>query len=1193
MIQALLTNLRFELGLRKRQVSAYVYFLIFFGVGFLFTLLFGGAFQGFQVIMGGSEQTFVNSPYMILTLLNTSMLFGLFILPPFFGQALYRDFGCDFEEILYSTPSHRKGLLMGRFLGAFTTLLLIFGGFALGIYLATWIPMIQEKMLGPNAFSFYLMPFLVIIIPNFFIFGSFFFLLVSKTKNMASTYVLALVAFVAFILFSKLSGRYMEYRFLIGLLDPLGWMASGEVTRNWSVYQQNNQVVPLVGSLLYNRIIWLSLGLGCFLTTLMTFNIHRKKGRSSKQGEAVSPESPRDRSVHFYRPQFKKGYLGKLFVRQFRFEFGQIFKSVHFQILTLAGVVFCFVAMNSIQLSTVASYPVTYQMMTVASGQFGLFIAIILIFFAGESVWRDRDRNMNLIVDATPAPSWILALTKYLSFLLIVAFLSLVVIGCSVVVQTFSGYFHYEWGVYAKMSALNFLYYALVIALAFFIQAMVNNRYVGYGLMIAYFFLSFALPKIGFEHKLYRYGTGHFPTYSDMNGYGRFIWPHLKYQFYWASLAGLLIIASLLFWQRGLQDVSWSERIRRARERFRFQYYGMAALLCLFSFGTLGSIIFYNTNIQNTYRTTGQKELQKYNYEKKYKQYQNVPQPSFTSVKVFVDIFPHQGRMFSRASFGLKNKTDVAIDTLYLNINTSDRIDENIQWSVPILETKEDKELGFMIVKLVRALGPGEEFSMDYELTIDHRYFANSISGTDIVGNGTFFNNNYYPSFGYNSGMEISSTKTRKKYGLEEQESLPDKKINQKNIFKMDLVEFEATLGTSSDQIAVAPGYLVKKWKEKGRNYYQYKMDHKILNFYSFVSAKYEVLRDKWKDVNIEIYYHKTHDKNLDRMIQSIKMSLDYFTKHFGPYQHKQFRILEFPRYRSFAQSFPNTVPYSEAVGFIAKVDEKDPYPRNDVPFYITSHELAHQWWPHQVIGAYLKGGNVMSESFAEYSALMVMKKHFGHHKMKKFLKYNTDQYFFGRKKEPKVENPLYRSDFQNYLDYSKGASVMYALQDYVGEEVVNRAFREYLNTYPIEKEHPYPTTEDFVAILKKNISPQYHPLIEDFFKKIVLFDNKVIKAEYRPTENDKYEVTITFEAKKLYADGLGKETPSPFKQDIYFGVQDVLGNFLYLAKREVSNGQNTIRLVVDAKPHKVGIDPLHILIDKQLNDNVISVKKK
>src|SRR5690606_21974120 len=145
---------------------------------------------------------------------------------------------------------------------------------------------------------------------------------------------------------------------------------------------------------------------------------------------------------------------------------------------------------------------------------------------------------------------------------------------------------------------------------------------------------------------------------------------------------------------------------------------------------------------------------------------------------------------------------------------------------------------------------------------------------------------------------------------------------------------------------------------------------------------------------NIEIYYQEGHEYNLERMINSIKKSLDYYTKHFSPYQHKQVRIIEFPRYNSFAQSFPNTIPYSESIGFITKVGDEPE--KIDVPFYVTAHEVAHQWWAHQVIGGNVQGAVLMSETMSQYSALMVMEKEYGKKAMKKFLKYEMDKYLQG-----------------------------------------------------------------------------------------------------------------------------------------------------------------------------------------------------
>jgi aminopeptidase N len=155
---------------------------------------------------------------------------------------------------------------------------------------------------------------------------------------------------------------------------------------------------------------------------------------------------------------------------------------------------------------------------------------------------------------------------------------------------------------------------------------------------------------------------------------------------------------------------------------------------------------------------------------------------------------------------------------------------------------------------------------------------------------------------------------------------------------------------------SIAPGYLQKEWRENGRRYFHYKTEAPILSFWSYLSARYEVRRGQWKDVPIEVYYHPSHPYNVDRMIDGVKKSLTYFTEHFSPCQHRQVRILEFPRYERFAQSFPNTIPFSESIGFIASLEDPEDI---DYVFYVTAHEIAHQWWAHQVIGGDVQGATV------------------------------------------------------------------------------------------------------------------------------------------------------------------------------------------------------------------------------------------
>ena len=241
------------------------------------------------------------------------------------------------------------------------------------------------------------------------------------------------------------------------------------------------------------------------------------------------------------------------------------------------------------------------------------------------------------------------------------------------------------------------------------------------------------------------------------------------------------------------------------------------------------------------------------------------------------------------------------------------------------------------------------------------------------------------------------------------------------NLFTSDSewITFHTVVSTSSDQIAIAPGYLKREWTQSGRRYFEYSMgDTRINNFFSFLSGRFNVKRDHWNGVAIEIYYLQGHEYNIDRMIESTKSGLDYYQRSFGPYQFRQFRVLEFPRYRQFAQSFPNTVPYSEAIGFIQRVKKPDDI---DLLYFVTAHELAHQWWGHQLIGSATQGSNMMSETLAEYSALKVLERRYGPDMLHKQLRHELDGYLRGRGGETRHEPPLVLVQREPYVWYQRG----------------------------------------------------------------------------------------------------------------------------------------------------------------------------
>ena len=297
---------------------------------------------------------------------------------------------------------------------------------------------------------------------------------------------------------------------------------------------------------------------------------------------------------------------------------------------------------------------------------------------------------------------------------------------------------------------------------------------------------------------------------------------------------------------------------------------------------------------------------------------------------------------------------------------------------------------------------------------------------------------------------------------------------------------------------------------------------------------------------------------------------------------------------RSSPRAFANTIPYSEGIGFV--VDARDKA-KIDMVTYVTAHELGHQWWAHQVIGADMQGASMLSETFAQYSALMAMKHLYGPDQIRKFLKFELDSYLRSRGAEAVEELPLERVEDQGYIHYRKGSLVMYRLQDEVGEAAVNRALRHLLHDYAF-KGPPYPASRDFVADLRAEVGPDKQQLVTDLFEKITLYDLRAVRAFSNKRADGRYDVTLEVSAKKLYANGQGKETEAamdePFDVGLFdkqpgkpdFGPKDVI-LFKHLP---VKSGMQTFRFTVDRAPKFAGVDPYNKAIDRNSDDNTVPV---
>ena len=1195
--------LSFELKYKFRRPAVYIYWGILFALTFLIVNAFSGLIDGVSVSIGGmGGKIFTNSPFIIYTLVSGLSFMALILLPALIGNSIYRDYENNTHALLFSYPMSKFGYLGGRFFGGFIASIFVFSSIGLGIYFASLMPYLNRDFFGENNFLSYLSPYLSSVIPNIFIVGTIIFTIAAISRNLLATYLGCIALLVLYGVAGSLISD-IENTTLASLLDPFGGTAFDTLTKYWTVTEKNEQLIPFTWHLLLNRVVWVALAIVIFTALLSKFKFSQNvfQLRFRKNSRIVFANiNPVHKLFKLKLPKVSQTFSAKAkfkqLIRLIRFETKNLIKNPYFLGILATGILF--IMINTGQLGKMygtTTYPVTYQVIELLGGTFALFVLIIITFLSGEIVWNERSFRINEIVDSLPIPTWTIYLSKLSALFVVQLILMTIILLIGIIAQAVMGYFNFEIGLYLKgLFGVTIIDYILLCFLAFIVHTVVNNKYLGHFVMILYYLFSSFMGGLGLEHNLYDFASDPGIMYSDMNGYGHFVWSFVTYKAYWFSFAIILAILSNLLWVRG-NDKTFRERIKLFKQRLTGST-KISLTIFLIIFIGLGSFIFYNTNILNEYSTSKEKLLESVNYEKNYKKYQNYVQPRIVEMNMNVDIFPEKRDAFFKGYYIVKNKSDKPIDSVF--INYSSNIDfKKFEFEKPFDIIYDDKELEFRICKFKTPLLPGDSTKVNIELDIITRGFRNRGSNTRLLKNGTFLSSDYLPKIGYNQGYELTNEKKRKKYDLPEKQLIA--KIDDSDALQNtyisndgDWIRFETIVSTTSEQTAIAPGYLEKEWEENGRKYFHYKMDSKILNFVAWLSADYEKIEDSWNGIDLAVYYHKGHEYNIDDMMKAMKMSLEYYSENFTPFQFRQLRIFEFPRFSSFAQSFPNMIPFSESIGFIANIKDEDV----NYPFWVTAHETAHQWWAHQVIGANVEGATVTSEVLCQYSSLKVIEKEYGIEKVRDFIKYEMDSYLTGRSTESHYEPPLlYLRLDQGYLHYNKGAIVMYALADYIGEEKINKAIHDFAEEYAFQ-EPPFVTSLGFLKHLKGVTPDSLQYLIHDMFETITLYENKVADVSYEELENGKYMVNFTVECQKFRADSLGRENEIPVNDwiDIAVFSKEVSDSTkkeseIFLKKYKIEENKRDFEFVIDYKPSKVGIDPYFKLIDRHRDDNTKS----
>lgn len=1190
--------MRFEFLGRMQKVSTHVFFLLLTAIGYIAVLRSSGPLRLLRIKPG--ELTPLNSPYILFFLINITTTLGILITAAYFGKAAHRDFKYHTHELLFSLPVKKRDYVTGRFCGAVLSTLFVFSGVGLGAWLASLFPAWNADRIVHVPIWAYLQPYLIAVFPNIILVGTLSFLLILSTRKFFPVYAGLTGLLFLYIMAASLGNTHQF--FAASLLDPFGLIGSQSIYMYWNVAQKNSLLIPLEAGFLINRLIWMGAAIFFLAVTFIKFKasafIEDQKGTKRKPGpnglleqDSWIPDQIRSRPDLNFNPSVR---LKQMLFTTWK-DFSGLMHNVYFLVILGLGFLMTLVLgfRNVGLIRGTPSLPVTSQVLDVYRVPVYLFSLLVILFSSGELIWKERNKGVSPISDSLPIPEWVFFLGKWGAMMLVHVVIASITLLSSLGTQIMQGYYRFEIPLYLiELFGVRWVYFSLLSVFALFIQVIVNRRFPAY--ILSLLLVDDLMPSLGLQHHLWRFGSSPWHTYTEMNGYGPFVKPLIAFNAYWAAFSLILIIFSLLFWVRGY-DRGIKHRLKQLRQRFN-RTKGTVLFLSLASCLFLGGFIIYNTSFLNRFETTGDRDRMCAEYEKQYKHLDALPQPKIISLNTHIDLYPKKRRLRVRGTMSLANRSDSPIKDIIVHIPRDAEI-HNLGWEKSSTVTFEDPRFGLIHVTLADALPAGEVTRMMFDLEFAEKGFPNhsrpetwSLPQTALVRNGSFFYNfHIMPFIGYDPyfQFELEGRSKRKKYGLPPKRDIPELEDSQARRYMpmgkdSEWIDFEAVLSTSPDQIMITSGDLIRTWTENERRYFHYKSQGQILKHLAFLSARYEVKREKWRNVDIEIYYHKSHGTNIGLMMEAAIHSLKVFTEKFGPYQFNYLRVVEFPRYKIEAEGFPGVIPISEGYGFIAHFAQD----RVEYAYRVMAHEVGHMWWGHQVLGAWMEGVFLMSETMAQYSALLVIDQKYEKKLIDDYIRREMDRYLRGRSRESTEEVPLIKTNMDSiHVHYAKGFCVMNALRNYIGEEALNKALRRYIDDTKFQTA-PFTISTEFLDYLRPAVPENLRYILRDWFENITYYEARILEAACQMEESGRCRIKISFDIKKIRTDGMGNETEVPLHDLIPLGLYSKEGEELYYEKHWIHSGTGTIEITMDRKPAAAVLDPHFLLIDKNSSDN-------
>lgn len=1201
-------------GLRMnlRRLTIWIFAAVFLLIVFL---LYAGLLR-FGGMAASGVKLAVNADYAIAMILGVFSFGLMHFTATLCGDPVVKDVRLGTTHILRALPVGSRTYVVGKFLAGYASVLTIYAVFLAALFFGQALPHGADvESLPFRILPFFKFALLFVLVPTFFV-GAASFCIGTLTGSMKTVYLAVTVLLVAWALVTERL-EDMELRWL-AYFEPSGitWLSEQVARSRGNAWLNTHSIQPDLGFLL-NRVMLLAAGAGALAYTVYRYPSleHRSEyagevrpgllGRALRWARGRQPELE-DR----YSNWSGAGAVPRVEPsrRDVAYWLRHAVASTEVELRLLLGERSLWIMVPMIMLMAgvdasgfsgpfrVPIYPVSSEFAQRMVPTLLIMLVGTTIFYTGEVFHRDDAGGVRGILYATPISNSAMLLGKLAAMFALSAFMVLATIATAVVSQAVQWYdidgrTYFEPGPYVEIG-LHVLLPAIVFlcTTALVVNVLVRGRYLAYFLLLGlgggYIWLLIEGERSLLQNPLQ---IGHW-RYSDITGLEPFAESLRLHHVYWGSLLVALCVAATWFLER--TRGGWRQYLSgsRALRHLPLLATGVVALAVA---GWSGADIAERGNVRGT---EGELERAALELEERYLDRIDEPRLAYRSVDMDVRLRPSDGALDVRATVELVNpypqpvaEALFTIDPLY-----EIRAFEIDGQSAPY--TLDHAVLAVALEEPLRS-GGSTTLRLDWSGVVGPGFPANGGPEGTFLHESAIFLTSFAPQVlpvpGLSPELFLADRERRGELGLPELQLLRDRSDDAyvPSLFGSDVpFEMECRIEAPEELDVLSAGDLVAREEAApgptGEPYRRstFRTDGPVFAF-AILAAEYSIA----KNGDDEVHYHPTHTYNLATILDALGDSRRRFEEAFGPYPHRLLRIGEFPRLAAFAQSYPTLMPYSEAIGFLTHCGED---PRTvDATYFVTSHEVAHQWWGYVVNAGASLGAQVLVESLAEYSAMVLIDEERGERARLRFLKHEEDRYLRARDADTEVALADLALEGQPVW-YNKGCLVFYMLERRIGRDRLLAALSEFAAEWRDSDSHP--VLDDLLRKIRAQHRGEDHgEFYEQWFEDVIVPDVAVLGATVR-REGTGSTWSVEFRATNL---GQGRV---PVRVELLRGAWRPMEPGALEEGAWETNGGMRVRLEPGEAfegtlsctfpPEAIVIDRLHECIDFDRTNNVLEL---